>query len=108
MGAARAYTRARRLSSTLGDSLSEDELFIVHWTHVPKAGGSAFAELARKVACVKNPAIRELNPCCIPKFCAAEKACYSLSSCPLLTGIGRHVSNMDRLRQIACCGAGCF
>ena len=84
-----------------------DEIFVVHWTHIPKAGGSAFSELTRRVACAKNPRLAAINPCCMPKLCIVEWACYaSVSSCPLSTGIGRHNSNMDRLRMVPCCGAG--
>ena len=41
--------------------------------HVPKAGGTALAGLARRIACAKNPQIAHLNPCCIQDFCADHR-----------------------------------
>ena len=59
--------------------LREDQcggaLFVAHWTHVPKAGGTALAGLARRIACAKNPQIKDLNPCCIQDFCADHRTC---------------------------------
>ena len=52
----------------------ENDVFVVHWTHVPKAGGTAFASLAKKVACAKNPAFKKSNPCCVPNVCVADSA----------------------------------
>ena len=47
--------------------------YSAHWT-VKKAGGTALAGLARRIACAKNPQIKDLNPCCIQDFCADHRA----------------------------------
>ena len=95
-------------------------LFAVHWTHVPKAGGTAMASLARRVACKQNPAIASwvppgaeaavhLNPCCVPRLCVSEISCYASSStCPFVTGIGRHTSSMANLVDMPCCAREWF
>ena len=57
-----------------------DALFVAHWTHVPKAGGTALAGLARRIACAKNPQIRHLNPCCIQDFCADHRTCEATAT----------------------------
>jgi hypothetical protein len=82
--------------------------FIVHWTHVPKAGGTSFADMSKAIACAKNPHLSETNPCCHRTLCLAPNlSCHaSASSCPLVTGIGRHSSNMDRMLGVPCCGSG--
>jgi hypothetical protein len=49
----------------LREDQCDDALFVAHWTHVPKAGGTALAGLARRIACAKNPQIAHLNPCCV-------------------------------------------
>ncbi|KAJ1454547.1 hypothetical protein M885DRAFT_521831 [Pelagophyceae sp. CCMP2097] len=88
-----------------GERACGEELFVVHWTHVPKAGGTAFASLTKKVACVKNPQIASSNPCCVPDVCVSEGSCFATAStCPLVQGIGKHTSNMDRLPMVPCCG----
>ena len=82
-----------------------DDVFIVHWTHVPKAGGTAFAGMAKKISCARNPAIASSNPCCVRDVCVAEGSCHSTAStCPLVQGIGKHTSNMGRLALVPCCG----
>lgn len=102
----------------------EERLFAVHWTHVPKAGGTAMASLARRVACVKNPWLavvdfdvmnieahedRWLNPCCVPGLCVSEISCHATAStCPLVQGIGRHTSSMMQLADMACCSREWF
>ena len=48
-----------------GQDVCADDVFIVHWTHVPKAGGTAFAGMAKKISCARNPAIASSNPCCV-------------------------------------------
>ena len=95
-------------------------LFAVHWTHVPKAGGTAMASLARRVACKKNPALAtwvppggadpvHLNPCCVPRLCLSEFSCdASSSTCPFVTGIGRHTSSMANLVDMPCCAREWF
>ena len=64
--------------------LREDQcggaLFVAHWTHVPKAGGTALAGLARRIACAKNPQIKDLNPCCIQDFCADHRTCEATAT----------------------------
>ena len=57
-----------------------DALFVAHWTHVPKAGGTALAGLARRIACAKNPQIRDLNPCCVQDFCADHRTCEATAT----------------------------
>ena len=59
----------------LREDQCDDALFVAHWTHVPKAGGTALAGLARRIACAKNPQIKHLNPCCIQDFCADHRTC---------------------------------
>ena len=81
-----------------------DALFVAHWTHVPKAGGTALAGLARRIACAKNPQIKHLNPCCIQDFCADHRTCEATATtCPLVLGIGRHETAMSRLVDVPCC-----
>lgn len=85
-------------------------LFVAHWTHVPKAGGTSFGDVARRVACAMNPRLRSyggrvLNPCCFESFCATHLSCdATASACPLVAGIGRHESSMARLVDFPCCG----
>lgn len=95
------------------------QLFAVHWSHIPKAGGTAMAKLARRVACAQNPGLAKLgadempvaahadgwlNPCCVPNLCLSEISCFaSTSTCPLVQGIGRHSSSMLFLADMACC-----
>lgn len=95
-------------------------LSVVHWTHLPKAGGTAMASLARRVACAKNPSLAtwyppgaagpaHLNPCCVPRLCVSEISCHASSStCPLVTGIGRHTSSMSFLVDMPCCAREWF
>lgn len=105
-GAGAALEDEMRISmTTTNRSSCENEVFVVHWTHVPKAGGTAFASLAKKVACKKNPWLAAINPCCIRDVCVAEGSCFSTAStCPFVQGIGKHTSNMDRLAAAPCCG----
>ena len=93
-----------RMRAERGD-VCADDVFIVHWTHVPKAGGTAFAGMAKKISCARNPAIASSNPCCVRDVCVAEGSCHSTAStCPLVQGIGQHTSNMGRLALVPCCG----
>ena len=46
-----------RMRAEAGKDVCADDVFIVHWTHVPKAGGTAFAGMAKKISCARNPAI---------------------------------------------------
>ena len=88
----------------LRDDQCDDALFVAHWTHVPKAGGTALAGLARRIACAKNPQIAHLNPCCIQDFCADHRTCEATATtCPLVLGIGRHETAMSRLVDVPCC-----
>lgn len=102
----------------------ERQLFVVHWSHVPKAGGTAMANLARRVACAQNPHLARigddelpieahhkkwLNPCCVPTLCLSEVSCFaSTSTCPLVQGIGRHTTSMMMLADMACCSSEWF
>uniref|UniRef100_A0A7S2WAB1 Sulfotransferase n=1 Tax=Rhizochromulina marina TaxID=1034831 RepID=A0A7S2WAB1_9STRA len=63
------------------------------------------ATLGKMVACEMNPHIKDVNPCCRKKLClAAGMSCHSSSSsCPLVTGIGNHLTNMDRMLYVPCC-----
>ena len=82
----------------------DEALFVAHWTHVPKAGGTALAALAKRIACAKTPKIAHLNPCCIQDFCADLRTCEATATtCPLVLGIGRHETAMSRLIDIPCC-----
>jgi len=91
----------------------EDQLFVAHWSHVPKAGGTAFADLAKRIVCAKNArfgpgettmGFEKLNPCCVPNFCADARTCMATATtCPLVLGIGRHETSMSRLVDIPCC-----
>ncbi|KAJ8602270.1 hypothetical protein CTAYLR_003669 [Chrysophaeum taylorii] len=97
----------------------KEALFAIHWTHIPKAGGTAMANLARRVACGQNPGLARvgpekmeiatheagwLNPCCVPSLCLSEISCFASSStCPFVQGIGRHTSSMTQLVDMACC-----
>ena len=38
----------------LREDQCDDALFVAHWTHVPKAGGTAFGDVAKRVACAAN------------------------------------------------------
>lgn len=88
-----------------GEDPCHNNVFIVHWTHVPKAGGTAFASLAKRTACAKNPELAASNPCCVRDVCVAEGSCHSTAStCPFVQGIGKHTSNMGRLDVVPCCG----
>ena len=94
-----------RMRVEAGKDVCADDVFIVHWTHVPKAGGTAFAGMAKKISCARNPSIASSNPCCVRDVCVAEGSCHSTAStCPLVQGIGKHTSNMGRLALVPCCG----
>ena len=94
-----------RMRVEAGKDVCADDVFIVHWTHVPKAGGTAFAGMAKKISCARNPSIASSNPCCVRAVCVAEGSCHSTAStCPLVQGIGKHTSNMGRLALVPCCG----
>lgn len=94
-----------RMRYEAGKDVCSDDVFIVHWTHVPKAGGTAFAGMAKKISCARNPAIASSNPCCVRDVCVAEGSCHSTAStCPLVQGIGKHTSNMGRMALVPCCG----
>ena len=67
-----AFTKQEDLLLLREDQCA-DALFVAHWTHVPKAGGTALAGLARRIACAKNPQIKDLNPCCVQDFCADHR-----------------------------------
>ena len=93
---------------TIGLATGCDDMFVVHWSHVPKAGGTAMARLAKRIACEKNPALRDVNPCC-RNVCVSEISCFATAStCPLVQGIGRHTSSMGHLVQMPCCGTEWF
>ncbi|KAH8053731.1 acid phosphatase [Aureococcus anophagefferens] len=78
------------------------------------------ASLARRVACKKNPALAtwvppggadpvHLNPCCVPRLCVSDLTCdASSSTCPFVTGIGRHTSSMAELVDMPCCAREWF
>ena len=61
-----------RMRVEAGKDVCADDVFIVHWTHVPKAGGTAFAGMAKKISCARNPSIASSNPCCVRDVCVAE------------------------------------
>ncbi|KAJ1451652.1 hypothetical protein M885DRAFT_529249 [Pelagophyceae sp. CCMP2097] len=100
------------------DENCSESMFAVHWTHVPKAGGTAMASLARRVACAKNPHLRTwthrgveqtLNPCCVADLCVSEISCHASSStCPFVQGIGRHESAMAQVIDMPCCSREWF
>lgn len=75
------FTTARQEDLLLlREDQCDDALFVAHWTHVPKAGGTALAGLARRIACAKNPQIRDLNPCCVQDFCADHRTCEATAT----------------------------
>jgi len=90
---------------TCDDPMKTGRLFVAHWTHVPKAGGTAFAGLAKRIACKMNPQLRDTNPCCVPDLCITTQTCEATAaSCPFVVGIGKHESAMSKLVDMPCCG----
>ena len=81
----------------LREDQCDDALFVAHWTHVPKSGGTALAGLARRIACAKNPQIKHLNPCCIQDFCADHQTCAGRSTFP------RSTTSAGASRRGTCC-----
>jgi hypothetical protein len=83
-----------------------NDLKILHWVHVPKAGGTAITALLKKVVCQINPSIRKTNPCCRKQLCLHSNACHAaVGGCPLVTAIGRHLTNMGVATSIPCCSS---
>ena len=83
-----------------------NDLKILHWVHVPKAGGTAITALLKKVVCQINPSIRKTNPCCREQLCLHSNACHAaVGGCPLVTAVGRHSSNMALATSIPCCSS---
>jgi len=83
-----------------------NDLKILHWVHVPKAGGTAITSLLKKVVCQINPSIRETNPCCRKQLCLHSNACHAaVGGCPLVTAIGRHATNMAVATSVPCCSS---
>ena len=80
------------------------EIFAVHWVHIPKAAGSAFTRMVKRVACEMNPELRGSNPCCQAELCLSVSCATSTSGCPIVPGIGRHTSNMALMDLLPCCG----
>ena len=85
-------------------------LFVVHWTHVPKAGGTAFAEIAKRVACAKNKELFKgvVNPCCLKRLCLKDGRCDTTyaGGCPLVQNVGLHSFNAARVHDVPCEGCG--
>lgn len=81
-----------------GQQPGEETTFLVHWTHVPKAAGTSFLRPLKRIACEANPHLREWNPCCLQELCLGVSCYTSVSGCPLITGVGRHTSNMAMVR----------
>ena len=89
--------------SSIDDS---NDLKILHWVHVPKAGGTAITALLKKIVCQINPSIRGTNPCCRDRLCLHSNACHAaVGGCPLVTAVGRHVTNMAVATSIPCCSS---
>mmetsp|Transcript_22266 Transcript_22266/g.26786 ORF Transcript_22266/g.26786 Transcript_22266/m.26786 type:complete len:631 (+) Transcript_22266:103-1995(+) len=93
------------------------DLFIVSWTHVPKAGGTAWVELAKRYACKENKNLFEdfdgiKNPCCIENLCLKDTRCDTsfAGGCPLVQNIGLHTFNGARIFDVSCnkCGIRWF
>jgi len=83
-----------------------DNLKILHWVHIPKAGGTALTKVMKKVVCRINPKIEGTNPCCRKKLCLHSNQCFAaVGGCPLVTAIGRHSSNMALAASIPCCSS---
>jgi len=87
-------------------------VFVVHWSHVPKAAGTAFVQVAKRIACRKNEALfgREVrNPCCERRLlCLKDGRCDTtvFGGCPLVLGVGMHAFNGARLFDVGCEGCG--
>ena len=64
-----------------------DDVFIVHWTHVPKAGA------LRLPAWPKNKCAR--NPRTLPQYttCPSSRRVASTLDLPLVQGIGKHTEH---------------
>ena len=93
-----------RQSSALRSIDASDDLKLLHWVHIPKAGGTAFTKLLKKVACGINPLIEKTSPCCHPELCLHSSSCHAaVGSCPLVTAIGRHSTNMALATAVPCC-----
>ena len=103
--AARRAPRAAR--TTNGTRGCGPPLFVVHWTHVPKAGGTAFARVARRAACAANPRLAADNPCCVDGLCLGP-TCESPGRCPLVMAQGVHTAAMQRLATTGRCGYDWF
>ncbi|KAJ8610092.1 hypothetical protein CTAYLR_007091 [Chrysophaeum taylorii] len=86
-------------------------LYAVHWTHVPKAGGTAFAAIAKRLACRRNERLfggDVFNPCCAKDLCLKDGRCDTTfaGGCPLVLGVGMHTFNGARLFDVGCEGCG--
>jgi len=80
------------------------DLKVLHWVHVPKAGGTSLTKLLKKVVCKINPMIEASNPCCRANLCLHASQCHgSTGGCPLVTAVGRHSSNMALAKAVPCC-----
>ena len=95
-----------RIAHGLSAVDDSNDLKILHWVHVPKAGGTAITSLLKKVVCQINPSIRETNPCCRKQLCLHSNACHAaVGGCPLVTAIGRHATNMAVATSVPCCSS---
>ena len=61
------------------DSVLHPDIFAVHWVHIPKAAGSAFTRMVKRVACEMNPELRDSNPCCQAELCLSVSCATSTS-----------------------------
>lgn len=83
---------------------SSSDLKLLHWVHVPKAGGTAITRLLKKLVCHINPIVSATSPCCRRDLCLHSNACHAaVGGCPLVTAVGRHSTNMALAAAIPCC-----
>mmetsp|Transcript_11369 Transcript_11369/g.26708 ORF Transcript_11369/g.26708 Transcript_11369/m.26708 type:complete len:635 (+) Transcript_11369:210-2114(+) len=98
------FWRGHAQSPVLNPIDNSDDLKILHWIHIPKAGGTAFTKLLKKVVCAINPLVRDFSPCCRLGLCLHSSSCHAaVGSCPLVSAIGRHSSNMALATSVPCC-----
>lgn len=65
--------------------------------------GTALTQVLKKVACKLN-GNTDTDPCCRRGLCLHTPSCMgSTGSCPLVTNIGRHSSNMAMATSLPCC-----
>jgi len=64
----------------------------IHFVHIPKAGGTTFSKVLRRMMCTRNNATEATLDCCTPGFCDIQKGI----TCQNIHGCTNHIPRLKR------------